>query len=140
MPSSRDAAGAPATHELGRGAHEVVLVVPLAREMALHEPVDAHDLTGPRALRGEHVERGVVEIGELAVRADERFLGGRVRRDRREHRARIARRARAGPPPRRPEWRPGRRPAAASRGAASSSARRYTVRNVDADDAAARVR
>ena len=36
--------------DLARGAHEIVLVVPAARELLLHEPMDPHDLARPRAL------------------------------------------------------------------------------------------
>ena len=41
------------------------------------------------ALLREDAERGLVEIGEIAVRADERLLGGRVLGDGREQPARF---------------------------------------------------
>ena len=72
-------------HHVARGAHEIVLVVPRRREEILHDAMDADDLAGTLALRAEQIERGIVEVGQLPDRGDERLFGRRVRGHRREH-------------------------------------------------------
>ncbi len=80
--------------EIGRHAHEVVFVVPLALEQRLRRAVQAHDFARPLlGPRGQHVELGGVEVGELAVRGDECFLGRRMLRDRCEQPGRTGERA-----------------------------------------------
>ena len=82
--------GAAVVHRGDGGVHQVALVVPLARERAARGAVHAHDLGRAPARAREPVERGVVALRQLAVRVDERLLGGGVLRDRGEH-ARLAR-------------------------------------------------
>ena len=89
-------------------------------------------------LRGEHVELRGVEIGELAVRGDERLLGRGVLRDGREQipasRASARRTADATT-----GVDTGRRPAAASCGRAEQLREPVHGEEGDADDTAARV-
>ncbi len=77
-------------NDSGRDAHEIVLVVPVAREQRFRRSMDPDHLVGAHVLRGEHVELLVVEVGELAVRRHQRLLGGRMRGDRREDAGRPA--------------------------------------------------
>ena len=92
VPSSRTS-GLPCGGDVGGRPHQVVLVVPVALEDRLGRAVQTNDLARPRVLRGQHVELRGVEVGELAVRGDERLLGGGVLRDRREQTRRTRQRA-----------------------------------------------
>ncbi len=67
------------------GAHEVVLVVPVAHQHRLRRAMEPDDLPGAHVLGGEHIELRVVEVGELAVRHHQRFLGRGMGGDGREH-------------------------------------------------------
>ena len=115
--------------QLARGRHQILLVVPGGAEPEVHEPVDANDLARPGTLRGEHGERGLVEVGELVVRGDQRLFRSRMRRDPANitpgsvTRTRRTAAATTG-------VETGRRPAAANPGAARSSANRYVVRKL----------
>ncbi len=120
---------APGAGRVGGGAHQVVLVVPLAFEQRLRRAVQAHDLCGA-ADAARRAGRAARRRGRPAPGARRRALprspGARATGANRPALRASARRTAAATT----GVDTGRRPAAASVAAPSSSARRYTVRNV----------
>ena len=64
-----------------RGVHEIAFVVPGRGELVPHPPADADHVGRARAGVHQLVECVVVECGELAMRLDQRGLGGGVSGD-----------------------------------------------------------
>ena len=131
--------GLPVADRGDRGVHQVALVVPLGRERARAPARYTRTTSAARCSRArEPVERGVVALRQLAVRVDERLLGGRVlARPRRTCPARRASTPRTAAPSTGVDT--GRRPAAASRGAPSISATPVHGEERDARDADAAI-
>ncbi len=70
---------------VGGDAHQVALVVPVARERLPSGAMYPHNLAGALMLRGEQIELLIVEVGQLAVHTDQRFLGRGMGGDGFEH-------------------------------------------------------
>ncbi len=66
------------TQRVGGRGHQVLLVVPIAFELGARDSVQPHDVPGSRPGRGDGFETEFRDLAQLAIRRDERGLGGVV--------------------------------------------------------------
>jgi hypothetical protein len=74
----------PSPQGIGRGHHQVVLVIPLRSQPVGHHLDDPHHGRGTRALGGHRVEGTGTDPGEVSLRRGKRQLGRGMACDRRQ--------------------------------------------------------